>query len=266
MVVSDYILLTLFFKFHNLAQLHCDFCPICSCPSRIGQTVEKSNHSQPILVADHHPWSPCMCLFKHFLASSFQRHVDSEPAHFQHQVGREGKGSPRRVYALHPQQEGQEVLRGHVHHSRRNILLMSDEVNNVYLYLYGKMTISKFGLSSSDSTRTLWTRTSAPCASTLPAPPAPSSSRPPSTTTTPGGGASSSSSTPTSRHSPRTTSASTRATESSTSPPPASSSSSPGTSSSTSPCTTSRRGCSSWSPGSASSFPRKLSREGWRSS
>ena len=33
-VVSDYILLTVFVKFYNLSQLLCNFCPICSCPSR----------------------------------------------------------------------------------------------------------------------------------------------------------------------------------------------------------------------------------------
>ena len=77
-------------------------------------------------------YSVRVCLCTHFLASSFQCHVDSEPAHFQHQVGREGEGSEGRVYAVHPQQEGQEVLRGHVHHSRRNILSLSDEVINVY--------------------------------------------------------------------------------------------------------------------------------------
>ena len=61
---------------------------------------------------------------------------------------------------------------------------------------------------ASGSTRTRWTRTSAPCASTLRARPPPSGSPPPTTTTTREGGASSSSSTQTSRRSPRTTSAS----------------------------------------------------------
>ena len=40
MVVSDYILLAVLLQFHNLAQLLCNFGPICSCPSRIGQPVE----------------------------------------------------------------------------------------------------------------------------------------------------------------------------------------------------------------------------------
>ena len=54
MAVSDYILLTSFVKFHNVDQLLCNFCPICSCPSRNGQTVEQPNSSQQILVPDHH--------------------------------------------------------------------------------------------------------------------------------------------------------------------------------------------------------------------
>ena len=49
--VSDYILLTLVLKF---CKLLCNFCPIYSCPSRIGQAVEHPNQSQQILVADHH--------------------------------------------------------------------------------------------------------------------------------------------------------------------------------------------------------------------
>ena len=47
MVVGDYILLNFFYV------PQC-FCPICSCPSRTGQTVEQPNHSQQILVTDHH--------------------------------------------------------------------------------------------------------------------------------------------------------------------------------------------------------------------
>ena len=45
---------TLFLKFLYLTQLLCHFCPICSCPSRIGETVEKPNQSQQNLVSDHH--------------------------------------------------------------------------------------------------------------------------------------------------------------------------------------------------------------------
>ena len=37
MVVQRLHLLTLFLKFHNLIQLLCHFCPICSCPSKIGR-------------------------------------------------------------------------------------------------------------------------------------------------------------------------------------------------------------------------------------
>ena len=33
-------MLTLLWEFHHLAHLPCRFCQICSCPSRIGQTVE----------------------------------------------------------------------------------------------------------------------------------------------------------------------------------------------------------------------------------
>ena len=40
---SDYFLLILFLKFHNLARLLCNFCPISSWPSRTEQTVEQSN-------------------------------------------------------------------------------------------------------------------------------------------------------------------------------------------------------------------------------
>ena len=36
--VSDYILLTLIWEFHHVAYLACQFCQICSCPSRIRQT------------------------------------------------------------------------------------------------------------------------------------------------------------------------------------------------------------------------------------
>ena len=39
MVVSDYILMALFLKFHHVAQLMCTVCPNCSCPSRIRQIV-----------------------------------------------------------------------------------------------------------------------------------------------------------------------------------------------------------------------------------
>ena len=51
MVVSDYILLTLFLKFHNVAQfqLLCHFCT-----SRIGPTVEQPYQSLQILVSDRH--------------------------------------------------------------------------------------------------------------------------------------------------------------------------------------------------------------------
>ena len=40
-MVRDYVSLTLILKFPNVAQLHCNFCPLCSCPSRIGQKVTK---------------------------------------------------------------------------------------------------------------------------------------------------------------------------------------------------------------------------------
>ena len=43
MVVSDYIMFTVFLKFHNVDQLLYNFCPICSGPIRIGQTVEQTN-------------------------------------------------------------------------------------------------------------------------------------------------------------------------------------------------------------------------------
>ena len=59
---------------------------------------------------------------------SLQRHVDSEPAHLQHQVGQDGEGRQGRVDPLHPQQEGQKGPRGHVHHTRRDILPVPDEV------------------------------------------------------------------------------------------------------------------------------------------
>ena len=57
MMVRDYVLLTLLLKFHNLGQLLFHFCQICSCQSRIGQTVEQQNLSQQNLVSDHqsHP-------------------------------------------------------------------------------------------------------------------------------------------------------------------------------------------------------------------
>ena len=55
MMVSNYILLTSFLKFHNVAQLLCNFCPICNCPSRTaGRQWNKENRSQQIPVADHH--------------------------------------------------------------------------------------------------------------------------------------------------------------------------------------------------------------------
>ena len=52
-VVRDCILLT----FPSLAQLLCHFCPFCSCPSKIGQTVKQHEWSQQNLVPDHrgHP-------------------------------------------------------------------------------------------------------------------------------------------------------------------------------------------------------------------
>ena len=47
-----------FLKVHSVAQgvaqLPCNFCLICSFPSRIGQTVEQENQNQHNLVADHH--------------------------------------------------------------------------------------------------------------------------------------------------------------------------------------------------------------------
>ena len=49
MVVGDYALLTIFFKFHNVAQLLCN-----CCPSGIGQIVELPNQSQHSLVIDRH--------------------------------------------------------------------------------------------------------------------------------------------------------------------------------------------------------------------
>ena len=53
MVVSDYILLTLFLKFHNVAQFLCNFCPL-QLPKK---TVEQPNNSQQILFADHHGYN-----------------------------------------------------------------------------------------------------------------------------------------------------------------------------------------------------------------
>ena len=44
MVVRNYILLTLFLKFHTVSKLLYNFCPICSL-GRIGQTVEQSSQS-----------------------------------------------------------------------------------------------------------------------------------------------------------------------------------------------------------------------------
>ena len=40
MGIGDYILLITFVKFPSVAQLLYNFCPISSCLSRIGQTVE----------------------------------------------------------------------------------------------------------------------------------------------------------------------------------------------------------------------------------
>ena len=39
-VVRHYVLLTIFLKFHSVAQLLCNFCTICSYPRKIGQTAE----------------------------------------------------------------------------------------------------------------------------------------------------------------------------------------------------------------------------------
>ena len=45
MVVRNYILLTIFLKFLNLAQLFRHFGPILIGPIKIGQTVEQPKHS-----------------------------------------------------------------------------------------------------------------------------------------------------------------------------------------------------------------------------
>ena len=44
--VSDYILFTLILEFHHVACVPCQFCQICSCPSRIGLTSEIQIQSQ----------------------------------------------------------------------------------------------------------------------------------------------------------------------------------------------------------------------------
>ena len=54
MVVRDYVLLTILLKFHSATQLICHFCPICSCLSRIRQTMIQPNQRQHNLVSDHH--------------------------------------------------------------------------------------------------------------------------------------------------------------------------------------------------------------------
>ena len=56
MVARDYVLLTLFWKFHNLAQPLCHCCSICTRPSRIGQRVEQQNWNRNNIVSDHHGW------------------------------------------------------------------------------------------------------------------------------------------------------------------------------------------------------------------
>ena len=55
-VVSGYILLTLFLQFHNVPQKLCNFCR-----NRIGQTVEQPKRSQQSLVTDchGHPGNTC---------------------------------------------------------------------------------------------------------------------------------------------------------------------------------------------------------------
>ena len=50
--VSDYILLTLNLDFHHVANMACQNCQICSCPSRIRHTSELPNQSQQHIVAD----------------------------------------------------------------------------------------------------------------------------------------------------------------------------------------------------------------------
>ena len=52
-VVTDYVLLTIFSKFLYL------FCPIITSPARIGQTVEQPKGSQQNLVSDHHGHLVC---------------------------------------------------------------------------------------------------------------------------------------------------------------------------------------------------------------
>jgi len=54
METRNCILLILFWKFFNLVQLLCHFCPILTSPSKIGQTVEQPKRSQQNLVPDHH--------------------------------------------------------------------------------------------------------------------------------------------------------------------------------------------------------------------
>ena len=40
---SDYILVTLIWEFHRVANMACQFCQICNCPSRIRQTSDLYN-------------------------------------------------------------------------------------------------------------------------------------------------------------------------------------------------------------------------------
>ena len=47
MVVRDYVLLTLFLKFHNLGQQLWHFCPLSNCPSKQNRAESGA------------PWSPC---------------------------------------------------------------------------------------------------------------------------------------------------------------------------------------------------------------
>ena len=53
-VVREYVLLTLFMKFHHFDQLLRHFCPILTSLIGIGQKVEQPKCSQHNLVSDHH--------------------------------------------------------------------------------------------------------------------------------------------------------------------------------------------------------------------
>ena len=48
------MLFDLIFEVSRPSPLLCHFCPLCSCPSRIGQTVEQPNLIQQNLVSGHH--------------------------------------------------------------------------------------------------------------------------------------------------------------------------------------------------------------------